>query len=184
MPIDPTKRGRCTQDEILFSVVNRLIVSIKELNDQNCWLSDQPIPITIPGGRHACTVSLGPGRFPAEFFTGGGTETLVEDGSIVVTPLVVNAIDRPRRKWKKIAGGDSENSAPSCLYFKHAILKALLGIDKESEEIWEPQNGDKPLLRDMLSPLSCDAPHDVAVGETVATAMQIKFSTVFDWDLR
>lgn len=183
MAIDPTKRDGCTQDEILLAIVERLINAIGELNDQNCWLADQPIPLSIPGGRFACTVSLGSGRFPNEFFAGGGHDTLVEDGSIVITPLVVNAADRPRRKWRKIVGGDSACGAPSCLYFKHAILKALLGRDASTGEVWQPNADERPLLRDMLSPLSCDSPHDVAVGDTVATAMQMKFSTVFDWDL-
>jgi hypothetical protein len=185
LAIDPTLRGRCTQDAILLSIIARLIDSIDELNDQNCFLVDQPVPLSLPGGRYGCTVCLGPGRFPSEFFGGAGSDTLVEDGSVIVTPLVVTPVDRPRRKWKKIADDDRDGAtgAPSLLYFKHAILKALLGRDKETGEIWEPHTDEKPLLRDMLSPLSCDQPHDVAIGETVAAAMQIRFSTVFDWDI-
>lgn len=178
MQLNNSLRGRTTQDRILTSIVDRLISEIDELDKSNCWLSDQPIPISIPGGRYAVTVSLGPGRFPSEFFAGGGSDTLVEDGALVITPLVVATSDRPRRKWRKIAGEHRIGDAPSLLYFKHGILKALLA---DSE--WEPHDGDKPLLRDMLSPLSCDQPHDVPVGETLASAMQMRFSTVFDWDL-
>lgn len=171
-------RSRTTQDKILADVVTRLIAEIPELNDQNCWLSDQPVPITIPGGRYAVTVTMGGGRFPHEFWASGGTDTLTEDGSLIVTPLVVSTIDRPRRKWKKISGGDnSANRVPSLLYFKHAILSALLGGG------WEPAEDGVPLLRDMMAPLSADSPRDVAVGETIAAATQITFSTVFDWDV-
>lgn len=178
MPLNNSLRGQTTQDHILTSIVERLISQFDELDESNCWLTDQPIPISIPGGRLAVTVSLGPGRFPAEFFAGGGADTLVEDGSLVITPLVVTPADRPRRKWRKIMGAERAGDAPSLLYIKHGILKALL-----ADPDWEPDDGDKPLLRDMLSPLSCDDPHDVPVGETVATAMRMRFSIVFDWDL-
>lgn len=172
-------RDRCTQDEILISVVKRLIDSIPEfLNDQTCFLSDQPIPLAIIGGRYTVTVSAGSGKFPHEFFTGGGVNTTTEQASIVVTPLVVTPQDRPRRKFRKIVGGD-DNSPPSLLFFKHAILKSLLSPS------WEPksEDGERLVLRDMLSPVSADDPRDVRVGETVAAAMQIRFATTFDWNL-
>lgn len=76
MPLNNSLRGRTTQDRILASIVGRLIAQIDELDESNCWLTDQPIPVSIPGGRLAVTVSLGPGRFPAEFFAGGGADTL------------------------------------------------------------------------------------------------------------
>lgn len=178
MTLDLSKRGRTTQDKILQSIVDRLIAEIDELTSDSCWLSDQAIPISMPAGRFAVTVSPGAGNFPQEFFSGGGAQTLTEECQVVITPLVVSPSDRPRRKWRKITGGETGNEFPSLLYFKHAILKAVLA-DPE----WEPRDGDIPLLRDMLSPVSCSDARDVSVGETLASAMQIRFATVFDWDL-
>lgn len=182
MPLNNTQRSRTDQVTILTSIVDRLIDQIEELTVETCWLSDQPIPISLPQGRFAVTVSVGAGRFPNEFFAGGGVDTLTEDGQIIICPLIVNTGDRPRRKWKKITGndalGETGNASPSILYFKQEILKALL-----ADNDWEPNNGTAPILRDMISPISCDDPRDVPIGETIATAMKIRFSTVFDWDL-
>lgn len=178
VPLNLALRSRTHQSDILSSIVARLIDQVDELTEDTCWLTDQPIPVTMPAGRYAVTVSIGGGRFPSEFFTGGGADTLTEDGSVVITPLVVTPADRPRRKWKKLVNGSQPGDAPTLLYFKHAILQSLLA-DPE----WEPQQGDQPLLRDMLSPIACDPPRDVRVGETVAAAMQMTFSTVFDWSI-
>ena len=178
MTLDNGSRGKTTQDKILLSIVERLIDQIDDLNEANCWLSDQPIPVSIPGGRFAVTVSMGNGNFPHEFFTGSGTETLVEDGSIVITPIVAVVSDRPRQKWRKITGPTQSGDTPSILYFKHAILKALL-----ADNSWEPSFDNVPILRDMLAPISVDGPQDVRVGETMAAASQMRFSVVFDWDL-
>lgn len=177
MSLDNSLRGKTTQERILTSIVDRLIDQIEELDEGNCFLSDQPVPISMPKGRYAVTVSMGPGSFPHEFFGGAGDETVVEDGSVVVTPIVVSTADRPRQKWKKITGATRTGDTPSVMYFKREILKAMLSPG------WEPHDGDQPLLRDMLSPVSADQPQDVHVGETMGVASQIKFSTVFDWDL-
>lgn len=181
MALDFTKRSRTKQERILFSVVDRLIDRVQYLNDQNCWVCDQPIPLSLPGGRYAVTVSPGGGQFPHEFFGGAGKDTLTEDGSLVITPIVVNTIDRPRRAWQKIAGGDDADIVeltPNLLSMKHDVLDSMIG-----DEAWEPNHGGVPILRDMLSPISCTDPSDVPVGETQAIAMQIRFGTLFDWDL-
>jgi len=175
MSIDPTLRGQTTQDAIFRSVVARLIDQIVDYNDQTCFISDQAIPITLPGGRIGCTVSLGPGRFPAEFFGGGGHDTLTEDGSIVITPILAINLDRPRRAGRKIV--DQDDHTKGLLYYKQAILRALFAFP------WEPTLVDQPLLRDTLSPISCDDPQDVQIGETNAIAMKMRISTVFDWRL-
>ena len=88
---------------------------------------------------------------------------------LAIVERLINAIGELNDQDRVFAGQSDED--------------ALLGRDASTGEVWEPSVDDRPLLRDMLSPLSCDSPHDVAVGETIATAMQIKFSTVFDWDL-
>ncbi len=176
MSIDPTLRGQADQEPILDSIVARLIDRIPEFNDQNCWLSDQAIPLTMPGGRIACTVSPGPGRFPSEFFAGAGHETLVEDGSVVITPILMINLDRPRRARRRLI--EHEDQTKGLIFYKKAILAALF-----AHSDWEPHEGRQPLLRDMLSPIRCDAPTDVVVGEAQGLAMKINISTVFDWNL-
>lgn len=181
MAIDYTKRDKTRQERILFSIVDRLIDQINELNDQNCWLSDQPVPLTIPGGRFAVTVSPGGGNFPHEFFSGGGSATLVEESHVVITPIVVNSVDRPRRSWRRVAGSDDADYielTPNLLSLKRQIIKSLVASDT-----WEPSYSNRPILRDQIAPVSCTEPSDVSLGETAAIAMQIRFSTVFDWDL-
>ncbi|MCD0459102.1 hypothetical protein [Roseiconus lacunae] len=169
---------RTDQIEILHAITERLISSIDLLNDSNCWLSDQAVPGSMPAGRFAVTVSVGAGRFPHEYFDGGGVDTLTEDGAIVITPIVSSPADRPKRAWKTIGGRAQRGDAPTLIQLKQLILKAMLSED------WEPTNesGDA-ILRDMISPLDSSAPADVRVGETVAIAMQIRFSTAFDWSL-
>jgi hypothetical protein len=173
--VDPSLRGQTLQEPILQAITARLIGQIEDYNDQNCFISDQAIPITLPGGRIACTVSVGSGRFPNEFFAGGGADTLTEDGSIVITPMLVINLDRPRRASRKIV--DRDDQTKGLLYYKWAILRALFSHP------WEPTRGEQPLLRDMLSPISCDDPQDAKIGETVATVMKMRISTVFDWRL-
>lgn len=172
--LDPTLRGKADQEPILDSIVARLIDQIAEFNDQTCWLTDQSIPMTMPGGRIACTVSPGPGRFPSEFFAGAGHDTLTEDGSIVITPILITNVDRPRRASRRLVEHDDQTKG--LIYYKKAILAALF-----AKSDWEPHDGKQPLLRDMLSPLRCDAPADVMIGEAQALAMKITISTVFDW---
>jgi hypothetical protein len=168
MPSSPA-----SQADILNAVVDRLIEAIDDFSDANCFLCDQPIPRALPTGRIGCTVSMGGGQFPQEFFAGGGIDTLTESGSVIVTPIVVAKSDRPYRKTRKIVGG-KDDSIINMLSLKQQILAALLGED------WEAPLG---YLRDMISPISADDPHDVPIGETMATAMQIRFAIVFDWKL-
>ena len=74
-------RGRTVQPKIVSAVVERLRSAVPGYNDQNCFESNQPVPAAFSGGRECCTVSIGAGSFPHEFFAGAGSATLVEDGS-------------------------------------------------------------------------------------------------------
>lgn len=172
--LDATLRGATTQDKILDAIVDRLRESVDVYNDQNCWVSDDPIPLSHPGGEEFCTVSFGDGIFPPEFFTGGGELTLVEMGSIVIAPTIRQTGDRPRRKARRIAT-DSENR--NLLYRKLQILKSLFKND------WEPAFETQPLLRDLPNPTRCSSPAEVMVGEIKMIQFRLTISTVFDWDL-
>lgn len=170
--VDSTLRGRTTQKLILQAFVARLIADIDDYNSQNCFVSDQPVPPQFIGGRSFCTVSPGSGRFPQEFFGGAGDHTLVEDASVIITPGMARKLDKPHKRDAVIL-----NLSDSLVQRKHDILQSLFG------EIWEPADGDQPLLRDLPSPVSVTAPADVRVGETDMIALQITVATVFDWDL-
>jgi hypothetical protein len=183
MTINNALRNRANQADIVQSIINRLIDCVNGLSDQNCFLSDQPIPKALPGGRYGCTVSIGGGRFPHEFFGGGGVDTLTEEGSVIVTPIVITAVDRPYQKLRRILGTKTDHRVPGIVYFKTQILRALLASDWEPNIPTDQPSVEAPLLRDMLSLISADEPHDAMIGESEATAMQIRFATVFDWDL-
>ncbi len=174
---DSTLRSRTTQSPILESIRDRLIEKVEDYNDQNCFVDDQSIPISLPGGRIGCTISPGGGRFPSEFFTGGGADTMVEDASVIVTPIIVTRIDRPRRSSRRILGDDV--GSKGILWYKREILIALF-----ADDMWEPRLGDQPLCRDQIAPVNVEAPSDAVIGEATATAMRITISTPFDWSLR
>lgn len=174
MTIDPTLRGATTQDLILTAVVERLIEAIEDYNDQNCWESDDPVPHSHAGGSEFCTVSFGAGNFPHEFYTGGGSATLTEAGSIIIAPTVPLTGDRPGRRRRRLT---NDPDGRNLINRKRQILKALFGSD------WEPADGAKPLLRDLPHPVSCTAPGDVHVGDAMMLQARITIATTFDWDL-
>ncbi len=177
MTIDPTLRGQADQEHILQSIVERLIDKVERLNDQNCFLADQAIPITHPGGRYVVTVSMGAGSYVGQMFAGAGADTITEDGSVIITVILFNNLDRPRQSIRKIIGRDDQ--AAGLIQWKKQILRALFGFDDR----WEPTLGDQPLLREQIAPLRVDAPADVTVGEARGTAMKIIVSAVFDQKL-
>lgn len=171
--MDPTLRGQTDQILILEAIVDRLIDQIEIYNDQNCWVSDNAVPLTHPGGDEFCTVSFGAGNFPHEFFSGGGQDTLTESGSIIIAPTVHIRGDRPRRRLRAIA----DNDGKSLLDRKRQILRALF------RDHWEPVFEEQPLLRDMISPGLCSAPGEIVVGEARMMQIQLAVDITFDWDL-
>ncbi|MGV3486233.1 MAG: hypothetical protein ACO1RT_17575 [Planctomycetaceae bacterium] len=172
--LDATLRGATTQDLVLIAFVDRLRDQIAEYTDQNCWESDDPVPLTHPGGGEFCTVSFGDGDFPAEFFAGSSDETLTEMGSVIIAPTIPMDGDRPRRRRRRLV---DDSGGVSLIHRKRQILRALF----KSE--WEPFVGLQPLLRDMPSPVRCSAPGEVVIGEKKMLQMRITVRTVFDWDL-
>lgn len=172
--LDPSLRGRITQDQILTAIADRLLEKIEIYTDANCWISDDPVPLSHPSGDEFCTVSLGSGSFVSELFDGAGADTLTEMGSVIIAPTVPIRGDRPRRRRRRIS---SDPDGKSLLNRKYLILKALF-----SEE-WEPADGVQPLLRDMPHPVSCSQPGEVHVGDATMLQLRIVIQTTFDWDL-
>ena len=170
--INSSLRGRTVQPKIVSAVVERLRAVVPGYNDQNCFESDQPVPAAFSGGRECCTVSIGAGSFPHEFFAGAGSATLVEDGSLIITPMIEVRTDRSWRQKNQLLDGRG------LLERKRQILVALFGTPD-----WEPADGAQPLLRDLLAPLRSSQPGEVMVGEARMVALQLSVQTVFDWDL-
>lgn len=174
MEIDPTLRGKTTQDVILKAIAARLRSQLDGYTEQNCFEADQPFPLTHPGGDEICTVSIGGGNFDSQMWEGGGTDTLVDHGTIIVCPIIAARSRRPKNVAKQLYDGSE-----SLVNRKHQVLKALL------DPTWEPydENTGQPYLRDLLAPNGYTSPQEVHIGEAKYIAMQVTFSTVFDWDL-
>jgi hypothetical protein len=147
------------QDEILIANCDRLRGAIQGLNDSNCFVTYQPIPLHFPSGFYCVTVAPGEGSFPAEFYAGGGNATLTEQGSVIVTPMVCMKLDRPFRSEQALLQPDR-----GLLVWKRSILKALLVWDVSNfpGPAWEPTDANgRPLLRSQLQPRTSTAPADV-----------------------
>ena len=176
----PHLRSRATQDEILVAIRDRLRTAIDVLNDSNCFVTDQPIPLHMPGGAYCVTVTPGEGTFPFEFFVGGGNATLTEQGSVIITPMVCMKLDRPFRSEQALLLPDR-----GLLWWKRAILQALLVWDPSnfpgpSWEVTDP-NG-RPLLRSELQPIRASAPADVP-DHGGWLGMQMIFAMQWDWEM-
>lgn len=167
-------------EDILVSIVERLIDQIDQATDDSCYVTDQPMPIAMPSGRYILTVSLGDGNFPVEYFAGGGHDTITEQVSIVVSAIVAHQQDRPHRRHRRTGldpNRNTDDTTPNLMYWRRSILKALLPDPSE----WEINKNGEPLLRDQLSPSSTIGPRDVRIGDAMCSAIQISFTTLFDW---
>ena len=183
-----TCRRFATQSEVLHAVVERLRSQISRYNEANCFISDQPVPSFFPSGREVCTVSPGAGQFGDALFTGAGIRTLTEDAQVIVTPLI---------RHKKDRAGQSEITLQSeydgLLVRKGEILSALLYGDHDleiederprtPEEVAEQPVVMRKILRNQITPTSCQAPGEVRVGKYELTGMSINFAAPFDWAL-
>lgn len=177
MTINPTLRGQSDEEFILQSIVDRLRDKVERLNDQNCFICDQAIPLTHPGGRYLVTVSMGAASYVGQMFAGAGNATIAQDGSVIITVILINHLDRPRQSARRVIGNDDQTAG--LIQWKKQILRALFGFD----DGWEPFHGDQPLLREQMAPLRVDAPADATIGEARGTAMKLIVSVVFDQKL-
>ena len=177
----PHLRSRATQDEILIVIRDRLRSAIQGLNDSNCFVTDQPIPLHLPNGGYCVTVSPGEGSYPAEFYSGGGNATLTEQGSLIVTPMVCMKLDRPFRSEQALLQVDR-----GLLWWKRSILQALLvwNANDFPGAAWEVTASDgRPLVRNQLQPQRASAPADVP-DHSGWLGMQISFGMVWDWNVK
>lgn len=179
--LDFSKRSRATQKDILIAFRDRLVEACPGCTDLTCFISDQPIPASIPGGGSCVTVSIGDGVFDQQLFIGGGASTLCEESQIIVTVMSQVVLDRIPQAERALV--DDDRGLLSS--WKRGILRALLLADPElgnESKPWEPAKGDRPLCRDQIRPNTASAPADLP-GKLGWIGFQIPFAVSFDWDL-
>lgn len=179
--LDYSKRNTATQADILIAFRDRLITDCPGLTDLSCFISDQPIPNSIPGGGYCVTVSMGDGTFDQQLFLGAGAVTLCEESQIIVTVLSQIVLDRIPQAEKAMLDEDRGLVAN----WKRNILRTLLLNDPSAgpeSKPWEPAKGDKPLCRNFPRPTHASSPGDVP-GKAGWIGCQITFAVDFDWDL-
>ena len=176
LPIDNTRRSRGSQIEILEAFAARLR-EIPALNEQNVWISDQPLPESPPsGGRFQIVIAYGEGRFP-----NSRHQEFTEESSLVVGIYSISKKDRLGRAEAKLLSDGSITD------YKQKILSKLL-VDNPSlgrnSKPWEPTRVEGsyriPILREPATPTHCTGPVD-AWKDWIG--IQIFFRVVFDWDL-
>jgi hypothetical protein len=179
--LDLTKRGYATQDEILEAFRDRLREACPGCTDLTCFISDQPIPIIIPGGSHCVTIAAGKGSFDQQMFANAGHACLNEDTQIIISPLIQINLDRVPQSERALIASDRG----LVKVWKRNILRTLILADPDlgrQSQHWEPAKGDRPLCRDQIRPLYVSEPADVP-GHSGWTGLHITFSVSFDWDL-
>ncbi len=176
LPFDNTRRSRASQTEILQAFLDR-IREITDINDQNSFVDDQPLPKSPPpGGKLVFVVSYGEGRFP-----NARHQEFSEESSLVVSVYAVSRKDRMGRADTKLLPDDSITSYKKKLLSKLLVDDPSLGRDSRP---WEPtrvMNGKRvPMLREPATPTHCVGPLDAWKDWK---GIQIYFSVLFDWDL-
>lgn len=165
---------RGTLDALLRAVEARLRARVPGLNEGNCFVSDEPLPVQIMH-ELTCTVSTGDGQFDDATFEGGGHQTLTEHLPLIVTILRRSMLDTPDRARTALL----QPEAGLLVHYKPLLLKALLVEDGAA---WDPlYNGDR-FLRDSLAPVSFKAPRSMQdrAGQSYLS-MQLEFRAYFDW---
>ena len=166
-------RTTATQIEILDSIVARLLTEIDEFSPGTCFLSLFPVPVPAPSGQIGAIIAPGGGSFDSDLEVLGGPvaadTSVTEAGSVTV--LIFTRVQTDEVGHSDLLLNDA---ALGLLAMKKRVLKALL-VD------WEPAVGDRNLLRDMLSPVSCSDP-DYDEPKRVGS-ISLTFNTTFDWDL-
>jgi len=171
-------RKYATQMEVLEAIRDRLIEAVPAYTPGNCFILDQPIPVELPIGREACTISPGTGQFVENMFAGSGFNTLTENATTVVTPMVRQVRDKPREAMVALLSQED-----GLLQRKWDILRALLEADYDLSIYDQQLDMTRWLLREQLSIRYADPPGFTQVGQYQFMGMSMTFNTPFDWGL-
>lgn len=171
-------RKYATQMEVLQTIRDRLIAAVPAYTPANCFILDQPIPLELPIGREACTITPGNGQFVESMFAGSGFNTLTENATTVVTPLVRQVRDKVRTADRALLSQED-----GLLQRKWEILRALLEDDFDLSIYQATTKNYRWLLREQLSVRYADPPGFTQVGKYQMMGMSMTFNTPFDWGL-
>ncbi|MFO0940054.1 MAG: hypothetical protein U0930_04740 [Pirellulales bacterium] len=147
-----------------------------------CFISDQPVPEgeLFPSISHFVTVSAGAGSFDQSMFVGGGAATLNQDFQLVVTPIVQMNLDRLPAAEKRML-----HISRGLTTWEQNILSSIL-LDNpnnpNSVRPWDPEFGDRKLLRNLPMPVHTSDVFDVP-NQLGYSGISITFSVSFDWRL-
>lgn len=173
-------RREGTQERLILAIVDRLIQQIPILNDSTCFVSDFEVPDEFPPtGDVFCTVCIGEGNFPDEFFAGGGPVTTTEASTVVVTICARSNLDSTHRREVTLL----THEKAILTQLKPMILAALTSNEMEdgTRQPWEPQIDGAPVLREPMQPVRATRPAPIS-GESDWYGVSITFRTLMDWD--
>jgi hypothetical protein len=147
-----------------------------------CIITDQPVPDDeiFPSVSHFVTVSAGAGTFNQSMFAGGGARTLNQDIQLVVTPIVQMNLDRVGSAEKRML----HVSRGLATWEQNVLSSILLANPNNPNSLrpWDPQIGDRPLLRSQPCPVHTSDTFDVP-GQLGYAGISITFAVSFDWRL-
>ncbi len=170
-----------TNQLILEAVRDRLRAKVSGFNEQNCFISDRPIPDHLTEGILLCTVSPTESRFPDHFQAGGGYRQVVEEFGFNVSLLSWVELDEPGREQHALL----HSTEGMLSVHKRPILRALLYDDDNGTHWHITDSGGDDILRNDISVVSCTQPQRMRKGQGQPNwvGMTMRFRTVFDWDL-
>lgn len=171
-------RSRATPRQILDSFLDR-IQQVSEFRSGIAFISDQPIPISMPLGKLAISVSWAEGQFDQGLFESGGIEQLATESQVVIGVFVSNNRERPGRSNSPILDDGG------IVARVEQLLKILLVADPSKgrrSQQWEPTRNGVPLLRSCPRPAGFSQPSDVP-GHIGWLGVLLRFTVEFDWEL-
>ena len=181
-----------TLDDLLRQIQKRLRSNIPELGEEDCFVTVEPIPEIAPPGELIVTISPGAYRFPDDFFTGGGFETLMCSGTVDITVLHRTNLDQPTHSPLQLL---DEDRGLIARYFPR-VLRAMLVTDvtdpndpqKVVRIAWQPTNKKgEPMLRNHFRPVEVGAPAPTVIGREGGAvgfvAATLSFQADFDWSI-
>jgi hypothetical protein len=173
-----------TEYDLMQKVVDRLIDKIAAYNSHNCFVCDDVVPLIFPQSDHICTVCIGDSQFDADMFSAGGPEQLVEDTTIIVTPMIRCLYDSPPKSREALLGANNG----LVRIWKPRVLRALVRRDDaECQPMapWIPLVGGEHILRDAFPPVFCSKPTYLADPQNEHIGFigcTFHFAAKFDWD--
>lgn len=161
------------QTTVVEAVVTRLIASVNEFGDGNCFLTSEPPedPVAIRQDLF-CTVSPTDSQFDQGVQEGAGIDGTFENAAVIVVVFNAVRLDQTGRDASLLT-----KSGRGLLDLKRGILKALSGHDLKDAA------GDE-ILVNYMSPLRSEAPRSIKDKDSKFVGdLALLFSTDFQWNL-